>query len=132
MIVHGSPTKAPGYVFHRKATEPDAVPLTVKAHGLHTSGYEDVHVLVVPYTSPAMTDVGGGSIPVIEVRSWAEAVGEYVVDLPLEQFTAPAAGEAFHFTIKARGRRLFLRQTAPLAGTETVGIFVSGFAADGA
>ena len=131
MIVHGSPTKTPGYVFHRAVTEPDVLPLTVKSHGLNASSFEDVHVLVVPYTSPAMTDIGGSSIPEIEVRTWAEPVGEYIVDLPLQQFTGPAPGEPFHFTFKARGRQVFFRQTAPLLGTETVGIFVSGFAPDG-
>lgn len=50
MNIHGSPTKGPAYVLHRKVTEPDVIPLTVKAHGLNSSGYEEIHVLVVPYT----------------------------------------------------------------------------------
>ena len=112
-------------------TEPDVVPLTMKAHGLNSSGYEEIHVLVVPYTSPSMTDVGGGSIPEIEIRSWAEPVGEYVADVPLATFTAPGAGEPYHFSFKAGGRRLFLRQLTPLPGTETVGIFVSGYSPEG-
>ena len=115
--VSGNPKLAPEYALHRSERDAvDALPETVRPHGINMSSYTNAHIQVVP---------SGGANPDVAVLWWSEAAGEFVQEHTPITRAGVGVDTPYEFDVDSRGRIMFVAITAIVAGS--VDVHVSGY-----
>lgn len=111
---------APIYQPYRSAVAAaDTLATMPKTAGANATGYQDVHVQVIP---------SGGANPTVLVAWWSEAAGRFVPEhTPLEK-AGTGADTPYEFTIQPKGRIFVVAVKTIAAGA--VAIHLSAFGLD--
>ncbi len=116
MAIKSSPNSAPEYALHREdIASPDTMSVITKKNGCNSSGYEYVHIQVIPAT---------GVNPNVAVWWWSEIADAFVQENTPITKTGVGAGIGYEFTIQPMGRIFFVQISAT---TGAVNVAVSGF-----
>jgi len=117
--VQSSPSRAPEYVYHRKAlTGADVIATVPKKHGCNAAMYKYCHIQVVPVTAN----------PNVSVWWWSNIKDRFIQEHTPITKSGVGIGVAYEFTIEPKGRIFFISLDNSSGGT--VDILVSGFQAE--
>lgn len=108
---------APNYTEYRTGiAAADTLATFAEANGCNASGYDAVHVQVVP---------SGGANPTVQVVWWSEAAGKFVQEHVALTKAGVGADLPFEFTVSPKGRKLAVIVSTIAAGA--CDIHLAGF-----